>query len=69
MLRKEDLLYLDSLDRLGRDYKGITKEWKYIMQEIKEDIVCSDNKELFDSRKFRSIGKIGKLLLVYWLTS
>lgn len=62
MLRKGDLLYLDSLDRLGRDYDGITQEWKYITQEIEADVVCLDNQELFDSRKFRSMGKIGKLL-------
>ncbi|WP_246098433.1 recombinase family protein [Saccharibacillus brassicae] len=62
MLREGDLLYMDSLDRLGRDYDGITREWKYITQEIKADIVCLDNQELFDSRKFRSMGKIGKLL-------
>ncbi|OWR25692.1 recombinase [Saccharibacillus sp. O23] len=62
MLRKGDLLYLDSLDRLGRDYDGITREWKYITQEVLADIVCLDNQDLFDSRKFRSMGKIGKLL-------
>lgn len=62
MLREGDLLYMDSLDRLGRNYDGITREWKYITQEIKADIVCLDNQELFDSRKFRSMGKIGKLL-------
>jgi hypothetical protein len=28
ILRKGDLLYLDALDRLGRDYDGIIQEWK-----------------------------------------
>lgn len=62
MLREGDLLYLDSLDRLGRDYDGIMKEWKQITREIRADIVCLDNSELFDSRKFRSMGEVGKLL-------
>lgn len=62
VLRESDLLYLDSLDRLGRDYDRIMKEWKEIAREVRSDIVCLDNSELFDSRKFRSMGEIGKLL-------
>lgn len=62
MIREGDLLYLDSLDRLGRDYAGIIREWKEITREIGADIVCLDNAELFDSRKFRSMGDIGNLL-------
>ncbi|OWA33019.1 recombinase [Saccharibacillus sp. O16] len=62
LIRKGDLLHLDSLDRLGRDYDGIIREWKEITREIEADIVCLDNAELFDSRKFRSMGEIGKLL-------
>lgn len=30
IIREGDLLYLDALDRLGRDYDGIIREWKYI---------------------------------------
>ena len=62
MIRENDLIYLDSLDRLGRDYNGIIQEWKYITRELHADIVCLDNAELFDSRKFRSMGDIGQLL-------
>ncbi|ARR10814.1 Site-specific recombinase (plasmid) [Paenibacillus bovis] len=62
MIRENDLIYLDSLDRLGRDYNGIIQEWKYITRDLQADIVCLDNAELFDSRKFRSMGDIGKLL-------
>lgn len=62
MIRENDLIYLDSLDRLGRDYNGIIQEWKYITRELRADIVCLDNSELFDSRKFRSMGEIGNLL-------
>ncbi|URJ60919.1 recombinase family protein [Paenibacillus polymyxa] len=62
MLREGDLLYLDALDRLGRNYDGIVSEWKYITHEVNADIVCLENEALFDSRKFKGMGDIGKLL-------
>ncbi|KUP26188.1 recombinase family protein [Paenibacillus sp. DMB5] len=62
MIREGDLLYLDALDRLGRDYDGIISEWKYITREVGADIVVLENETLFDSRKFKTMGDIGKLL-------
>ncbi|MDF2652199.1 MAG: recombinase, partial [Paenibacillus sp.] len=62
MIRKGDLVYLSALDRLGRDYDGIISEWKYITREMNADIVCLDNETLFDSRKFKTMGDLGKLL-------
>lgn len=62
MLRQGDVVYVDALDRLGRDYDGIIREWKYITREIDADIVCLENEVLFDIRKFKSMGDIGKLL-------
>ncbi|ASA20255.1 recombinase family protein [Paenibacillus donghaensis] len=62
MIRDGDLVYLDALDRLGRDYDGIISEWKHITREIGADIVCLDNETLFDSRKFKTMGDLGKLL-------
>jgi DNA invertase Pin-like site-specific DNA recombinase len=29
MIRESDLIYIDALDRLGRDYDGIIAEWKF----------------------------------------
>lgn len=52
-VREGDLIYFDSLDRLGRDYDGIISEWKYLTREVKADIVVLDNESLFDSRKSR----------------
>jgi DNA invertase Pin-like site-specific DNA recombinase len=57
-----DLIYIDSLDRLGRNYDDIIAEWKQITRIINADIVCLDNEVLFDSRKFKSMGDIGKLM-------
>ena len=62
ILREGDLLYLDALDRLGRDYDSIIEEWKYITRELACDIVALDNASLFDSRKVREMGELGKLM-------
>lgn len=62
MLREGDLVYVDALDRLGRDYDGIIAEWKHITRVIGADIVCLDNETLFDSRKFKTMGDFGKVM-------
>lgn len=62
VLRAGDVLYIDALDRLGRDYDAIISEWKHITRELKCDIVALDNSALFDSRKFREMGELGKLM-------
>lgn len=41
-LREGDLVIILSLDRLGRNYTEIQKEWQYITQEIKADIKILD---------------------------
>ncbi|MEH6946215.1 recombinase family protein [Bacillus sp. JJ634] len=61
-LREGDLVYIDALDRLGRDYDGIKKEWQHITREVNADIVILENEQLFDSRKFKSMGDMGKLM-------
>ena len=55
ILREGDLVYIDALDRLGRNYDGIIREWKEITREIKADIVVLENETLFDSRKFKAM--------------
>lgn len=37
-----DVLYLHSIDRLGRDYDGILENWAKITKEIKADIIVLD---------------------------
>lgn len=41
-LRKGDLLYITSLDRLGRNGEAIKKEWHAITKEIGADIIVID---------------------------
>lgn len=62
VIREGDLIYIDALDRLGRNYDDIIKEWKEITREISADIVILENQTLFDSRKFKEMGDVGKLM-------
>jgi DNA invertase Pin-like site-specific DNA recombinase len=62
IIREGDLIYIDALDRLGRDYDGIIREWKHITRELSADIIVLENESLFDSRKFKTMGDLGKLL-------
>lgn len=62
IIHSGDLIYIDSLDRLGRHYDGVIAEWKYITRELGADILVLDQESLFDSRKFKSMGDIGKLM-------
>lgn len=54
-IRKGDLIYVDALDRLGRDYEAIISEWKEITRDLDADIIVLENSSLFDSRKFKAM--------------
>jgi DNA invertase Pin-like site-specific DNA recombinase len=49
-LKEGDVLYLHSLDRLGREYDKVADEWDRITKEIKADIVIIDM-PILDTRK------------------
>ena len=49
-LKFGDLLIVKSIDRLGRNYKEILKQWQLITKEIGADIVVIDL-PLLDTRK------------------
>lgn len=51
-LRKGDLVYIVSLDRLGRNSDAIKKEWEEITKGIGADIVVTDM-PLLDTRKYK----------------
>ena len=46
-IRGGDLIYMDALDRLGRNYDGIIAEWKCITRELNADIIILENESLF----------------------
>lgn len=54
VLDKGDLLIIKSIDRLGRNYKEIIKEWKEITQDIGADIKVIDM-ELLDTTKHKDL--------------
>lgn len=49
-LRERDVLVIQSIDRLGRNYGEILEQWRIITKEIKADIVVLDM-PLLDTRK------------------
>ena len=48
-LREGDLLYLLSIDRLGRNYKEVQEQWRVLTKEIGVDI-CVIDMPLLDTR-------------------
>ncbi len=53
-LRKDDLLYILSIDRLGRNYEEIQIEWRRITKEIGADI-CVIDMPLLDTRQGKDL--------------
>ena len=49
-LRPDDLLYIKSIDRLGRNYEEIQNQWRILTKEKKIDIVVLDM-PLLDTRR------------------
>ncbi|MEK4841333.1 recombinase family protein [Bacillus sp. FSL L8-0152] len=62
ILSTGDIVYIDALDRMGRNYDEVISEWKYITRELQANIIVLENETLFDSRKFREIGDMGRLM-------
>lgn len=54
ILREDDLLVIQSIDRLGRNYEMIVNEWKDITKNIKADIVVLDM-PLLDTRQKKDL--------------
>ena len=54
ILRKDDLLVIQSIDRLGRNYEMIVNEWKDITKNIKADIMVLDM-PLLDTRQKKDL--------------
>ena len=53
-LKKDDLLYIKSIDRLGRNYEEILEQWRFLTKEKKVDIVVLDM-ELLDTRRGKDL--------------
>ena len=53
-LKKDDLLYIKSIDRLGRNYGEILEQWRILTKEKGIDIVVLDM-PLLDTRRGRDL--------------
>lgn len=58
-LRNNDVLYIKSIDRLGRNYDEVLEQWRYITKTKGADIVVLDM-PLLDTRKGKDL--IGTLI-------
>lgn len=54
ILRKGDLLYVKSIDRLGRNYKEILEQWQMLTKEMEVDVVVIDM-PLLDTRTAKDL--------------
>ena len=53
-LRPDDLLYVQSIDRLGRSYEDIQVQWRILTKEIGADI-CVIDMPLLDTRRGKDL--------------
>ena len=53
-MKKDDLLYIKSIDRLGRNYKEIQDQWRVLTKEKGTDIVVLDM-PLLDTRRGKDL--------------
>ena len=53
-LKKDDLLYIKSIDRLGRNYAEILEQWRILTKEKRIDVVVLDM-PLLDTRRGKDL--------------
>lgn len=53
-LKENDLVYVKSIDRLGRNYEDIQKQWRLLTKEKRVDIVVLDM-PLLDTRRGKDL--------------
>lgn len=53
-LKRDDLLYIKSIDRLGRDYEEVLEQWRFLTKDKNVDIVVLDM-PLLDTRRGRDL--------------
>ena len=53
-LRKNDVIYIKSIDRLGRNYREVIEQWQYLTRVRKADIVVLEM-PLLDTRRGKDL--------------
>ena len=64
-MKKDDLLYIKSIDRLGRNYEEIIKQWRYLTKEKRIDIIVLDKLRLRDIPSSQSYAYVIKDIVEY----
>lgn len=67
MARKGDVVFLDALDRLGRNAKEIEQEWRYFTEEVGCDVVVM-NMPILDTRGRSEDDPTGEMIAKLVLT-
>ena len=57
-VKEGDTILFDSLDRLGRSYDDVTREWRRLTREVGCELKVLDL-EFFDSQAFKMMGDVG----------
>ncbi len=53
-IKPDDVLYIKSIDRLGRNYQEILEQWRFLVREKRADIVVMDM-PLLDTRRGKDL--------------
>lgn len=53
-LKQDDLVYIKSIDRLGRNYEDVVEQWQYLTRVKKADIVVIEM-PLLDTRRGKDL--------------
>lgn len=67
-LRRGDTLFVQSIDRLGRNYREIIEQWQYLTSEKGVDIVVLDMPLLDTRRRDAKKARDNKIYLKKWET-
>ena len=67
IVRKGDVVFLDALDRLGRNAKEIEQEWRYFTEEVGCDVVVM-NMPILDTRGRSEDDPTGEMIAKLVLT-
>ena len=67
VVRKTDVVFLDALDRLGRNAKEIEQEWRYFTEEVGCDVVVM-NMPILDTRGRSEDDPTGEMIAKLVLT-
>ena len=62
-IRQGDVMYIDTISRLGRNWPELISEYNFIVHEIHADVASlASSEQIMSSIFFRSLGELGRLV-------